>query len=45
MIESRFLEVISNMHLSPLDSSALKLAITRDDDLVRDALDEFKGML
>lgn len=44
-IEAKFLEIIQHMQLTTLETSALRLAITRDDEAVRDALEAFRASL
>lgn len=41
-IESRFMKIVKSMRLSELDTAALRLAISRNDEGVRDALEKFR---
>eukprot|EP00602_Paraphysomonas_sp_CaronLab_P003323 CAMPEP_0185019350 /NCGR_PEP_ID=MMETSP1103-20130426/1952_1 /TAXON_ID=36769 /ORGANISM="Paraphysomonas bandaiensis, Strain Caron Lab Isolate" /LENGTH=1099 /DNA_ID=CAMNT_0027549607 /DNA_START=227 /DNA_END=3526 /DNA_ORIENTATION=- len=42
-IETRFLGIIQGMNLSHLETAALRLAIARDDDSIRSALEAFRA--
>lgn len=40
-IENKFMEIMTSMELSKLERTALRLAISRDDDIIRSALSDF----
>jgi Xaa-Pro aminopeptidase len=44
-IESRFLQIVQRMHLTHLETAALRLAIARDDQAVKDAIEAFRSSL
>jgi hypothetical protein len=44
-VEQRFLEVVKEMHLTDLDTAALRLAIARDDPQMKNTLESFKSTL
>jgi hypothetical protein len=42
-IESKFLQIIQDMDLSHLETAALRLAIARNDDSIRNAIEQFRS--
>jgi len=42
-IEAKFMSVVQNMQISPLETAALRLAISRNDPAVRNALELFRA--
>lgn len=40
-IENKFMEIMTSMELSKLERTALRLAISRDDEIIRSALSDF----
>jgi hypothetical protein len=44
-IESKFLQIVQRMHLTHLETAALRLAIARDDAAVKQAIESFRSTL
>jgi hypothetical protein len=44
-IESKFLQIVQRMHLTHLETAALRLAIARDDASVKQAIESFRSTL
>ena len=44
-IESRFLQIVQDMELTQMETAALRLAIARNDQAIRDSLEAFRSSL